>query len=90
MPEWDLIDEIKKARPFLLEAITFENILLRLAKESEIICFDEKACKKEGFKDYIRPEFKLIVKPDLFDLFFNGLNGYRACYFHSSKNGIKS
>lgn len=86
--DWKFTDNLELRRQNrLYDAPPFEDIVKRILKEMEIICF--KGAQGYERDDCKRPEFKLKIPTETFDEFFNSPNGYRAQYYRSPEIGLE-
>ncbi len=70
----------------LISAPLFEDIAQLINQRMNILCGHDQPCDKAD--DYLRYIYCLEIDKDIFDLFFNSRNGYRAWYFRSPYTGL--
>jgi hypothetical protein len=71
--------------PILTAGVTFAEITQRIAGEMSVLCCHFSEIAGTGFS---RPVYTVRVSRELFDLFFNSPDGYRAAYYHSAGGGL--
>lgn len=71
--------------PVLTAGTTFAEITQRIVSEMSVLCCHYSEI--EGTK-FSRPVYTVQVGQELFDLFFNSPDGYRAAYFRSPGAGL--
>jgi len=88
--KWEFENSIGSKRINDLEHCpSFEEIVQSIEKDMKILCVHEipcDNCKKDG---YYRITYCFEISKDLFDLFFNSKNGYRAWYYRSIEQGFE-
>ena len=72
----------------LREAPLFEEITKEIKREMEILCFHSDECSDDN--TFQRAVYCIQVENKLFDWFFNSVNGYRAAYYMSPYNGLRT
>ncbi|MCY1416045.1 hypothetical protein D9M71_315460 [compost metagenome] len=82
---YSLAVEAETRLPVLTAGITFAEITQRIVSEMSVLCCHY--CEVEG-TDFSRPVYTVHVGKELFDLFFNSPDGYRAAYFRSPGVGL--
>lgn len=85
---WNFGDSVNLARRAVLDAApSFEVIAREICASMEVLCRHfESSVEVSGFQRYV---CCIRVESDLFDLFFNSKNGYRAAYFRSPYEGLQ-
>lgn len=71
--------------PVLLGGTTFAQITHRIVEGLTVLCCHRSEVIGTGF---MRPVYTIEVDRELFDLFFNSPDGYRAAYFRSPGMGV--
>jgi hypothetical protein len=73
--------------PKLQRLVPFDQIAEDIAAGMIVLC-----CHRSSIKDtaFSRVAYCVQVEKDLFDLFFNSANGYRAAYFRSLWEGMRA
>jgi hypothetical protein len=71
--------------PVLTGGTTFAEITQRIVSEMSVLCCHYSEIGGMGFS---RPVYTVQVGRELFDLFFNSPDGYRAAYFRSPGAGL--
>jgi hypothetical protein len=70
----------------LINSPTFEDIAQLINQRMNILCGHDQDCDEaDGYLRYI---YCIEIDKDIFDLFFNSRNGYRAWYFRSPYAGL--
>jgi hypothetical protein len=67
---------------------SFEEMAERINEEMDILCCHTDLCR--DFWGFERVVFYIKIAKDLFDIFFNSKNGYRAHYYRSPFEGIRA
>ena len=67
---------------------SFEKIVKSVRDDIKVLCFHPDPCGDYG--GFERVVFCIQVRQDLFDLFFNSKNGYRARYYCSQFEGMRA
>jgi hypothetical protein len=82
---YDLAVEAGPRMPGLVSRIGFSEITERIVTDMTVQC-----CHRSEIRgtDFVRPVYTVLVGSDLFDLFFNSMNSYRAAYFQSPGAGL--
>jgi hypothetical protein len=66
----------------------FEEIVKRIKEEMDILCCHADPC--QDYSGFERVAYSVQIPKDLFDLFFNSRNGYRASYYRSPFEGMEA
>lgn len=87
--KWKLELEAEAARrlPNLERSVSFEQIAIDISAGMIVLCCHRSSIKGTA---YSRVAYCVQVEKDLFDLFFNSANGYRAAYFQSPWEGLRA
>jgi hypothetical protein len=87
--DWDISDLPGDRRGLLDEGASFHEIIHRIVGEAQIVC-----CWPEPFRDAPAEAcgakqacYRIAVRPESFDLFYNSANGLRAMYWRSPADG---
>jgi hypothetical protein len=83
--KFDLQGEQASRLPNLHKSVQFLEIIEGIAADMTILCCHPSAVLGS---DISRVVYCVQVEQELFDLFFNSSNGYRAAYFRSQGEGI--
>jgi hypothetical protein len=85
--KWEFNTSIGKERVSkMINPPTFEEITQKISQTMNVLCGHPDECDDAyGYKRFI---YCIEVDKDLFDLFFNSRNGYRAWYFRSAYAGL--
>jgi hypothetical protein len=87
MPKWEYSDAVSPdRRRSLLQPPSFRDICSSIAQTMRVLCRHNDPCSEA--EAYERVVYCITVDKQLFDLFFNSLNGYRAYYFRSPAEGV--
>ncbi len=87
MPRWEYSDTVTADRQrALLRSPSFQEISSLIADTMRVLCRHTDPCDEAN--GYERVVYCITVDKQLFDLFFNSLNGYRAWYFRSPAEGM--
>jgi hypothetical protein len=74
---------------YLRQPLAFEEIGTRLAASARVIGATVKPCRERPFhRTHRQPIFRLAIPTILYDLFYNGPDGYRARYHLSPEDGL--
>jgi hypothetical protein len=84
---YSLSREAARRLPGLTAGTTFTEVTRQIVGEMSILCCHYSEVAGTGFS---RPVYTVQVSPDLFDLFFNSADGYRAAYFRSPGAGLEA
>ncbi len=86
---WELDSSIGVARlRGLAEPPGFKAIVESVRSSMKVLCCHPEPCDlATGFERII---YCLEIDPDVFDLFFNSRNGYRAAFFRSPYEGLRA
>lgn len=84
---YSLIQDASVRLPGLTAGNTFGEITRRIVSEMSILCCHRSEIAGTGFS---RPVYTVQVTNDLFDLFFNSADGYRAAYCRSPGAGLEA
>lgn len=82
---YSLAVEADTRLPVLTAGTTFAQITQRIVSEMSVLCCHYSEIEGTGFS---RPVYMVQVGQELFDLFFNSPDGYRAAYFRSPGAGL--
>jgi hypothetical protein len=81
---WDFkIDPERRAG--LLRAPSYDSLVAQIVREMTPLCYHRDICKDNN--KFSRAIYCIKVNQNLFDLFFNSRNGYRAAYYESPFRG---
>lgn len=88
-PSWtySLSVDASTRLPILLAGTTFAEITHRIVDRMTVLCCHRSEVAGIGF---CRPVYTIAIDRELFDLFFNSADGYRAAYFRSPGIGLDS
>lgn len=88
-PVWTYADTLVASRRQALSSPPrFAEIVASISRQPEILCGHRQLCdNRDGFE---RVVFCVSVPAELFDLYFNSVEGYRAHYFVSVDEGHRA
>lgn len=91
---WKMAEHVESRLKKPMEGVgSFQDIVERIRDEANVTWFDVCPGNKYGnakeLEDCIRPELKLKVQAETFDLFFNSPYGYRAQYLKNPEEGLE-
>ncbi|NNB41716.1 hypothetical protein [Pseudomonas chlororaphis] len=84
---YSLREEASTRLPVLTAGTTFAEITQRIISEMSVLCCHYSEIVGTGFS---RPVYTVQIGKELFDLFFNSPDGYRAAYFRSPGDGLNA
>jgi hypothetical protein len=85
--KWEYSDAVSEDRQrVLLRPPSFQAITSSIAETMRVLCRHLDACDEAD--GYERVVYCITVDEEVFDLFFNSPNGYRAWYFRSPTQGM--
>jgi hypothetical protein len=85
--KWGYSNAVNESRQQVLrQPPSFQEISLSIAKTMHVLCQHRDPCDEAD--GYARVLYCITVDKQLFDLFFNSSNGYRAWYFRSPAEGV--